>query len=441
MKNETNIAFENSLDFAKQMDQDDPIASIRKEFAIPKMANGKDEIYLCGNSLGLQPKLAADYVQRELTQWAELGVKGHFTGDFPWMPYHEFLSEGFADLVGAHDNEVVAMNSLTTNLHLMMVSFYKPTKTRYKILIEDHAFPSDHYAVESQIKFHGFDPKDGMLLIKPRDGEDYIRPEDVLELIEKEGESIALIMLPGVQYYTGQVFDMKTITELGHKKGCKVGFDLAHAAGNIVMQLHDWQVDFAAWCTYKYLNSGPGSVAGCFVHRNHHKNTELNRFAGWWGHDKETRFKMENSFKPMESAEAWQLSNPPVLSLSAIRGSLDTVKKAGGIKALREKGVKLASFMRYLLDTELPKSISILTPDEPRYAGCQLSLTVQVSGEVNQELGKQVFDKIEDEGVTGDWRYPNVIRVAAVPQYNSFEDVYRFVDILKTAIQQVESNN
>jgi kynureninase len=440
MKNETNINFENSLDFAKRLDQDDPIANIRKEFAIPKMPNGQDEIYLCGNSLGLQPKLAAEYVQRELTQWASLGVKGHFTGDYPWMPYHEFLSEGYAELVGAHDDEVVAMNSLTANLHFMMVSFYKPTQTRYKILIEDHAFPSDHYAVESQIKFHGFNPDDAMILVKPREGEDAIRHQDLMDIIEKEGDSLALIMLPGVQYYTGQVFDMKAITELGHQKGCKVGFDLAHATGNIVMQLHQWQVDFAAWCTYKYLNSGPGSVAGCFVHRNHHKDTELSRFAGWWGHDKATRFKMENSFKPMQSAEAWQLSNPPVLSLAAIRGSLDTIKKAGGIKVMREKGVKLASFMRYLLETNLPNSISVLTPSNPKEAGCQLSLTVQVNGEVNQELGKKVFDLIEEQGVTGDWRYPNVIRVAAVPQYNSFEDVYRFVDILKTAIQQVENN-
>lgn len=440
MRNDDNINFENNLDFAKKMDQEDPIALIRNNFSIPKMPNGQDEIYLCGNSLGLQPKLAAEYVQRELKQWAELGVKGHFTGDYPWMPYHEFLSEGFADLVGAHENEVVSMNSLTANLHFMMVSFYQPTKTRYKILIEDHAFPSDHYAVESQVKFHGFNPDDAMLLIKPRENESFIRAEDVLELIEKEGDSIALIMLPGVQYYTGQVFDMKTITELGHKKGCKVGFDLAHAAGNVEMQLHEWQVDFAAWCTYKYLNSGPGSVAGCFVHRNHHKNTALDRFAGWWGHDKESRFKMENTFKPMQSAEAWQLSNPPVLSLAAIRGSLDTIKKAGGIKALNQKAKKLAIFMRYLLETNLPNSISILTPADPRYAGCQLSLTVQINGEVNQELGKKVFDLIEEQGVTGDWRYPNVIRVAAVPQYNSFEDVYRFVDILKSAIQQVEAN-
>ena len=310
--------FENNLEFAKKMDNEDPIAAIKNEFSIPKMANGEDEIYLCGNSLGLMPKKAAEYVQRELVQWGSLGVKGHFSGDFPWMPYHEFLSEGFADIVGAETNEVVSMNTLTANLHFMMVSFYRPTKTRFKILLEEHAFPSDHYAVESQIKFHGLDPDEAMLLIKPRKGEELIRNEDVLALIEEQGDSIALVMLPGVQYYTGQVFDMKSITEVGHNKGCMVGFDLAHAAGNIPMQLHDWNVDFACWCTYKYMNSGPGSVAGCFVHQNHHHDESLPRFAGWWGHDKMSRFKMENKFKPMKSAEAWQLSNPPVLSLSLI---------------------------------------------------------------------------------------------------------------------------
>lgn len=429
------MQFENTLAFAEEMDQQDPLAAIRNEYAIPAMENGQEEIYLCGNSLGLQPKLAAEYVQRELKQWSTLGVKGHFSGDFPWMPYHEFLSEGFADLVGAKKGEVVAMNTLTANLHFMMVSFYRPTKTRHKILIEDHAFPSDHYAVESQIKFHGFDPKESMLLIKPREGEDLIRNEDLMALIEQEGDSIALIMLPGVQYYTGQVFDMQAITELGHAKGCKVGFDLAHAAGNIVMNLHDWQVDFACWCTYKYLNSGPGSVAGCFVHENHHKDESLPRFAGWWGHDKSTRFKMENEFKPMHSAEAWQLSNPPVLSLAAIRGSLDTIKKAGGIKALREKSLKLTGFMRYLLETEIPGRINILTPSDTQYSGSQLSLTVRLNEKDDPERGKRVFTALEDAGVTGDWRYPNVIRVAPVPQYNSFNDVFRFVEILKNAIE------
>jgi kynureninase len=425
--------YENNLEFALKMDQEDPIAAIRNEFSIPKMENGDDEIYLCGNSLGLMPKKAAEYVQRELVQWGSLGVKGHFTGEFPWMPYHEFLAEGFAEIVGAEKDEVVSMNTLTANLHFMMVSFYRPTKTRHKILIEEHAFPSDHYAVESQVKFHGFDPDESMLLIKPRDGEELIRNEDVLALIEEQGDSIALIMLPGVQYYTGQVFDMKNITQAGHKKGCLVGFDLAHAAGNIPMQLHDWQVDFACWCTYKYMNSGPGSVAGCFVHQNHHHDESLPRFAGWWGHDKMSRFKMENKFKPMKSAEAWQLSNPPVLSLAAIRGSLDTIKMAGGIKALREKAMKLTGFMRYLLETDLSNELEILTPSDMQFAGTQLSIAIKLSND--SERGKRIFDAIEAKGVTGDWRYPNVIRVAPVPLYNSFEDAFRFVQIMKAAVK------
>jgi len=429
------MQYKNSRTYAREMDNKDPIAFIRDEYSIPKQENGDDEIYLCGNSLGLQPKLAAEYVQRELKQWAALGVKGHFSGDYPWMPYHEFLADGFSELVGAKEEEVVSMNTLTANLHFMMVSFYLPTETRHKILIEEHAFPSDHYAVESQIKFHGFDPEKSMLLIKPREGEHAIRDEDVIALIEEQGESIALILLPGVQYYTGQVFDMKTITEVGHHKGCKVGFDLAHAAGNILMQLHDWQVDFACWCTYKYLNSGPGSVAGCFVHENHHHDENLPRFAGWWGHDKMSRFKMENKFKPMNSAEAWQLSNPPVLSLAAIRGSLDTIKKAGGIAKLREKAIKLSGFMRYLVETELTNDVDILTPSNLNSCGSQLSLAIKLKPGDSGERGKNIFDAIERNGVTGDWRYPNVIRVAPVAQYNSFEDVYRFVEILKVAIR------
>lgn len=425
------MQFEKTFEFAQKLDRQDPLKSMREEFHIPKHSDGNDEIYLCGNSLGLQPKRTQAYLDYELTQWQKYGVKGHFTGDYPWMPYHEFLSEGFASLVGAKNSEVVAMNSLTANLHFMMVSFYRPTESRYKILIEEHAFPSDHYAVESQIKFHGFDPEESMILVKPRDGEDAIRTQDILNIIEEQGDSIALIMLPGVQYYTGQVFDMQAITQAGHVKGCQVGYDLAHAAGNIEMHLHDWQVDFACWCTYKYLNSGPGSVAGCFVHEKHHSNEDLPRFAGWWGHDKSTRFKMENSFKPIHSAEAWQLSNPPILSLAAIRASLDTVKQAGGIKALVQKSQMLTDYLRFLLDAELGEDIKTLTPLEKGAYGCQLSLTVDTHG----LEGKTVFDRIEEAGVTGDWRYPNVIRVAPVPLYNSFEDCFRFVQILKQSLQ------
>ena len=424
-----------SLEYAQQLDAQDPLRAIRQEFSIPKQSNGEEEIYLCGNSLGLQPELAAQYVNDELQQWQKLGVKGHFSGDFPWMPYHEFLSDGFADLVGAKVKEVVSMNTLTANLHFMMVSFYRPTATRHKIIIEDHAFPSDHYAVESQIKYHGFDPTESMVLLKPREGEETLRTEDILSAIEEHGQSTALIMLPGVQYYTGQVLDMKIITEAGHAQGCNVGFDLAHAAGNIPMKLHEWNVDFAAWCTYKYINSGPGSVAGCFVHERHHSNKDLPRFAGWWGHDKDSRFKMENHFIPMESAEAWQLSNPPILSLAAIRGSLDTIKKAGGIQKLREKSLKLTGYLRELLEQELSTEINILTPKDTAASGSQLSLTVNLHG----ADGKQIFDAIEAAGVTCDFRYPNVIRVAPVPQDNSFTDCYRFVMILKQAIEGAAS--
>ncbi|NVK21866.1 MAG: kynureninase [Kangiellaceae bacterium] len=425
-----------SLEYARQLDQKDPLAHMRQQFHIPKQDNGEDEIYFCGNSLGLQPKRTSDYLNYELSQWQKLGVKGHFSGDFPWMPYHEFLTEESAKLVGAKTSEVVCMNSLTANLHFMMVSFYRPTATRNKILIEDHAFPSDHYAVESQIRFHGFDPEDCMLLAKPRDGETILRTEDILEIIESQGNEIALIMLPGVQYYTGQVLDMKTITEAGHRKGCNVGFDLAHATGNIPMQLHEWNVDFAAWCTYKYLNSGPGSVAGCFVHEKHHSselflNNELPRFAGWWGHDKESRFRMENNFIPIESAESWQLSNPPILSLAAIRASLDTFKQAGGINPLREKAIKLTSYLRSLLEQELGDEISIITPNDINASGCQLSLTVNL----HDLDGKTVFDRIEAAGVTCDFRYPNVIRVAPVPLYNSFQDAFKFVTILKNSLE------
>lgn len=419
-----------SLSYAKELDRQDPLAPMRDEFHIPKQVNGDDEIYLCGNSLGLQPKKTSEYLNHELTQWQKLGVKGHFSGDYPWMPYHEFLAEGSADLVGAKTSEVVCMNSLTANLHFMMASFYQPQGKRNKILIEDHAFPSDHYAVESQIKFHGLNPDDCLLLARPRDGEDILRTEDIIQLIENQGEEIALVLLPGVQYYTGEVFEMERITKTAQSMGCKVGFDLAHAAGNFPMQLHDWNVDFASWCSYKYLNSGPGSVAGCFVHENHHDDKDLPRLAGWWGHDKESRFKMENTFVPMKSAEAWQLSNPPILSLAAIRASLDTIKQAGGINVLRKKSLKLTSYMRQLLESELSKEIKIITPSEEHRSGSQLSLIVDID-----DLDSQtVFNEIEANGVTCDFRHPNVIRVAPVPLYNSFEDVYRFVEILKNAL-------
>jgi kynureninase len=422
-----------TIEYAQQLDKQDPISHMRDEFYIPKQDNGEDEIYLCGNSLGLQPKRTAQYLNYELSQWQKLGVKGHFSGDYPWMPYHEFLAEGSANLVGAKPSEVVCMNSLTANLHFMMVSFYQPKGSRNKILIEEHAFPSDHYAVESQIKFHGLNPNESMLLAKPRNGEDTLRTEDIINIIETQGDDIALVLLPGVQYYTGEVFDMQAITQAAHVKGCKVGFDLAHAAGNVTMQLNQWGVDFAAWCSYKYLNSGPGSVAGCFVHEKHHSNKDLPRFAGWWGHDKETRFEMENTFIPMQSTEAWQLSNPPILSLAAIRASLDTVKQAGGIEVLRNKSIQLTTYMRDCLEQELTDKIDIITPKSSKHSGAQLSIIVN-GGNNNNIDGKSVFDSIEAKGITCDFRHPNVIRVAPVPLYNSYTDAFKFVTLLKEAL-------
>lgn len=423
--------YQNTAEFAKQQDELDPLKGFREQFHIPKQDNGANEIYFVGNSLGLQPKLTSEYLNDELTKWQKLGVKGHFDCEYPWMPYHEFLTEQSAKLVGGQNNEVVCMNSLTVNLHLMMVTFYKPTQQRYKILIEDHAFPSDHYAVESQLRHHGFDPADGMILVKPREGEELLRHEDIKAIIDEQGDSIALIMLPGVQYYTGQVLDMQTITQWGHERGITVGFDLAHAAGNIPMQLHDWNVDFACWCNYKYINSGPGSVAGCFVHERHATNTKLNRFAGWWGHDKTTRFKMANDFHATPTAEGWQLSNPPILSLAAIRASLEVFKQAGGMEPLREKSLKLTGYMEYLLKAEMGDRIEIITPTDPTQRGCQLSISVQMDG----KQGKDIFAALEAAGCTTDWREPNVIRCAPVPLYNNFSDVYHFVQTLKSCFE------
>ena len=426
------MQFETGLEFARQLDRDDPLAHFRDEFNIPRQGDGSPEIYLCGNSLGLQPKRARDYVTAELDKWATLGVKGHFSGEHPWMPYHEFLAESSAALVGASADEVVVMNSLTANLHLMMVTFYRPTSERYKIVIEDHAFPSDHYAVESQLRCHGIDPEEGMLLIKPREGEELVRQEDVETLLREQGNEIALMLLPGVQYYTGQLWNIEAITRLARARGIRVGFDLAHAVGNVPLQLHDWQVDFACWCSYKYLNSGPGSVAGCFVHRRHASDTTLPRFAGWWGHDKESRFRMENRFQPIPTAEGWQLSNPPILSLAAIRASLDIFQEAGGMAPLRHKSEKLTAYLQFLLEQRTGKFINIITPLDPQQRGCQLSLCC----DARHLSGRELHKRLEDNGVTCDWREPNVIRIAPVPLYNSFEDVYRFVDLLAAACNE-----
>jgi len=409
---------------------------MRDYFHIPKQRSGpnrgQDEIYFCGNSLGLQPKRTEQYLADLLQDWKALGVKGHHEGDYPWLPYHKFLLKGFADLVGAKESEVVPMNTLTVNLHLLMVSFYQPTKQRYKILVEDHAFPSDHIAVDAQLKFHaqylGFNPQDAMIVVRPREGEETLRTEDITSTIDQHADELALVMLPGVQYYTGQVFDMQAITEAGHKVGALVGYDLAHAAGNILMNLHDWNVDFAAWCSYKYLNSGPGSVAGAFVHERHHQNKELHRFAGWWGHDESTRFLMKPEFNPIPSVQAWQCSNPTILSLAAIRASLDVFAEAGGMQTLAEKSKEMTGHLRKRLENECSDVLDIITPTNAQ--GCQLSLSLKTG----PEKGKKVFDTLIANGVTLDWREPNGIRIAPVPLYNTIDECDLFVNILKNVL-------
>ena len=411
--------FEPTKDFALAMDQRDPLANLRDRFFLPKTDRGEDCVYLCGHSLGLQPKTAPAYVQQELRDWAELAVEGHFRAKNPWLSYHRTLTQQTASLVGAEPAEIVAMNSLTVNLHLMMVSFYRPARERHRILIEHGAFPSDRYAVQSQIRFHGFDPRSSVLELAPREGEFTIRDEDIHSLIDREGDSIALILLGGVNYATGQAFDMEAITRAGHRKGCIVGFDLAHAAGNLPLHLHDWGPDFAAWCSYKYLNGGPGCVGGCFIHARHAHAWQLPRFAGWWGHDESSRFAMPADFRPSPGAEGWQLSNPPILALAPLRASMEIFAEAG-IDRLRAKSVSLTGYMEFLLRRNSSAAFSIITPSEPQRRGAQLSLRIH-------HAGRGLCDRLASQGVIGDWREPDTFRVAPVPLYNSYLDVYRFV--------------
>ncbi len=414
------------LDYAKQLDNEDKLAGYRTQFHMPKDNEGKELIYLCGNSLGLQPKSTKTYINQELEDWAKLGVEGHLEAKNPWLPYHEFLTESMSKLVGAKPVEVVVMNTLTANLHFMMVSFYKPTAERYKIVIEADAFPSDKYAVESQLRHHGFDDKEGLVLWKAHEGEELARFEDLEVILEAQGDQIALLMIGGVNYYTGQYFNLKRITNLGHKHGCIVGFDCAHGAGNVVLDLHDSGADFAIWCTYKYMNSGPGSLAGCFVHERHAYNKDLNRFTGWWSHNKQTRFNMRHEFDQLPGAEGWQLSNPPILSMAAIKASLDIFNEAG-IEALTEKSKKLTGYFEFLLDELDHKDIRIITPRNPEERGCQLSIQV-----INAD--KSLHQKLTEAGVITDWREPDVIRCAPVPLYNSFQDVYNMVELLKNIL-------
>jgi kynureninase len=411
--------FDSTVAFAAEMDACDPLASFRERFHIPKTADGNDCVYLCGHSLGLQPKTVRGYIDQELKDWELLGVEGHFRGRHPWMPYHRLLTEQTARLVGARPLEVVVMNSLTVNLHFMMVSFYRPTKQRHKIVIEDNAFPSDQYAVKSQIGFYGFDTAASLIELHPRDGESILRDEDIFALIEREGGSIALLLLGGVNYSSGQAFDMAAITKAGHAKGCVVAFDCAHAAGNLLLKLHDWDVDFAVWCSYKYLNGGPGCIGGCFVHERHSQDARLPRFAGWWGHDEQTRFKMGPEFHAMAGAEGWQLSNPSILSMAALRASMEIFDEAG-IERLRAKSLSLTGYLEFLLDRHAPQKFEIITPRDPERRGAQLSLRLKNGG-------RAICDQLIEEGVQCDWREPDILRVAPVPLYNSYRDVYRFV--------------
>jgi len=417
------LTFQNNLQFAREMDSNDPLGHFRDQFHIPLQKDGTPFVYLCGNSLGLQPKSTRDAINQELLDWQNYGVEGHFHAKNPWMPYHEFLTKAMAEVVGAKPIEVVVMNTLSVNLHLMMVSFYRPEGKRNKILIEYDAFPSDKYAVESQLKFHGIDPQEGMIELRARDGEELLRIEDIEQVIEEQGDEIALIMLGNTNYYTGQFFDMKHITSLGHAKGCKVGFDCAHGAGNVDLQLHDSGADFAVWCSYKYMNSGPGSLGACFVHERHANDKNLPRFAGWWGHNKETRFKMRDGFDPIPGVESWQLSNPPILSMAAIKASLEIFQKAG-IKNLRKKADSLTGYLEYLVDHIGDDRIKIITPRDIKQRGSQLSIQVK-------NANKTIFDKITEAGVIADWREPDVIRIAPTALYNSYEDVFRFSELLK----------
>ena len=403
--------------------EDDALAKFQNEFHIPQH-NSEDEIYFVGNSLGLMPKRAASFLQTEIDNWKTLGVRGHFEGDSPWMPYHETLCPVMADLIGAKRSEVVMMNGLTVNLHLMMASFFKPSKQKKKILIEQHAFPSDIYAAKSRLQLSGCDETSDLLLLPPDQGE-LFSTGHICETIRSNADSLAMVLLPGVQYYTGQLFDIAQITAVAHEHDIVVGFDLAHAAGNVKLDLHNSGVDFAVWCTYKYLNSGPGAVAGCFVHQRHAENVDLPRMAGWWGQDKSNRFEMGPDFQPIPTAEGWQLSNPPILAMAPVRASLELFEEAGGMLPLIKKSQRLTGHLEQQLLDRLEGKVIIITPSGPQQRGCQLSLEVSPKFD-----GKAIYEQLEAVGVRTDWREPNVIRAAPVPLYNSFDDVDQFVDRL-----------
>lgn len=425
------ITYKNDPGFAQAQDDADPLKDFRKEFHFPQH-EGRPVIYFTGNSLGLQPKTAAAALQQELDDWARLGVEGHFHAQHPWYSYHEELANSTARLVGAMPEEVVVMNQLTSNLHFLLVSFYRPAGKRKKILCEQRPFPSDTYALASQISFHGGDPDHDLIEMQPREGELILRTEDIMAKIGELGEELALVLFGGVNFYTGQAFDMKSITSAAHSVGAIAGFDLAHAAGNLQMHLHEWNVDLACWCSYKYLNSGPGSVAGAFIHQRH-LGKDLPLFAGWWGHDKTERFKMDRVFKPIPTAEAWQVSNAPVFSMAVHRVALEQFDRAG-IELLRQKSEKLTGYLEFILQ-EVAKAtgteLEIITPQDPQQRGCQLSV-------IAHGRGRGLFDALTSRGVFADWREPNVIRMAPVPLYNSFTDVYNFGRILQDSLLNTE---
>ncbi len=418
--------FENNLAFAQRLDQADPLSSFRHDFLFPQQ-NGKPFIYLCGNSLGLQPKVVRKVIDEQLSNWHNLAVEGWFQGDNPWMFYHKELKKLMGPLVGASAKEVCPMNTLTVNLHLLMVSFYKPVKGRFKIIMEAGAFPSDQYAVESQVRFHGYSPEEAIIEVAPRLGEHTLRTEDIQAQIAQYGNEVALVLFGGVNYFTGQWFDMEAITKAGHAVGAIVGFDLAHAAGNVPLKLHDWDIDFACWCSYKYQNSGPGGISGIFVHEKHFKDTKLNRFAGWWGYNEEQRFKMEKGFLPEVGADGWQVSCTQVMPMALYFASLQVFEKAGFVEPLRVKSTSLTSYMFYIID-QVNKELNneqfeIITPFNENERGAQVSI-------IAKQRGKEIFEGLVANNVLGDWREPNVIRLSPVPLYNSFEDVFRTGELL-----------
>ena len=430
--------YKNSLEYAKKADSEDKLSKFRTHFHFP-IHKERNALYFCGNSLGLQPINAQKYIIEDLEDWRKLGVDGHLQAKHPWLPYHEFLRESTAKIVNAAPHEVVVMNSLTANLHFLMVSFYRPDSDRYKIIFENNLFPSDRYALGSQAKFHStrngtthFNPDEALIELSPRKGEVHLRTEDIVAKIEQHKDSLALVMLGGVNYYSGQVFDMKTITAETHKVGAVCGFDLAHAAGNINLELHDWDVDFAAWCSYKYLNAGPGAVGGAFVHDRHSNNFNLPRFAGWWGNDPKTRFSMPEEFIPQKGADGWQLSNAPIFSMAALRASMEIFDNTN-MNALTSKSKKLTGFLEFIINEVNSNSngrnhIKIITPSNSR--GCQLSLVIKNDG-------KELYDFLITNGVIADWRYPDVIRIAPTPLYNNFEDVFIFGDLLLDGINKI----